>query len=76
MTSLAICVTPIHSEPNIVVLVHVGRCKKWVSTLGAKEMLLVVCTLSKSGIVKSDELLVDDGRFTMITSWSKSLCGK
>jgi hypothetical protein len=78
VASLAIWVSLIHGETDIVVLkfavaferdttsravsilaINAGS-QKWVTALGAEEMLLVVCAFSELRVIQSDEAFVHD----------------
>lgn len=55
-----------------VLAVDAGSQKR-VATLGAEEVLFVVCTLSELRVVKGDEALVDDWRLAMIATRGEAL---
>lgn len=78
---LAVWVAAVHGEAHVVVCRELaitcerarrraGICgrEERVTTLGAEEVLLVVCALAQLGIVERDEPLVDDGRLAVVAS--------
>ena len=90
MACLTVWVSPINSEPDIIVLklaiaferdtaralgiltIDTGS-EKWVSTLRAEKVLFVICAFPQLRVVQSDETLVHNGRFAMITPRCKTL---
>lgn len=92
MAGLAIRVSFIHCETNVVVLkfavafegdatsggavgdlaINAGS-QKWVSALGAEEMLFVVCAFSELRVIKCDEALVHNCRFAVIALRGEAL---
>lgn len=82
MAHFTVRVTLVHRKRDIVVLelaipinIELARARcvprgreERISTLGAKEMLLVVCPLPKRRIIEGNEPLVDDGGFTLEAS--------
>lgn len=47
--------------------------QKWVSALGAEEMLFVVCAFSELRVIKRDEALVHNCRLAVIALWGEAL---
>jgi len=82
MANFTVRVTLVHRKRDIVVLelaipidIELARARcvprgreERISTLGAKEMLFVVCPLPKRRIIEGNESLVDDGGFTLEAS--------
>jgi hypothetical protein len=50
-----------------------ARSQKWVSALGAEEMLFVVCAFSELRVIKRDEALVHDRRLAVIALRGEAL---
>jgi hypothetical protein len=49
---------------------RVSRWEKRIAAFGTEEVLLVICTFSKTGIVERDETLVDDCGLAVVASRS------
>ena len=47
--------------------------EKWVATLGAEKVLLVICAFPQLWVVQSDKALIHNGCLAMITPWCETL---
>lgn len=85
MTRLAVWVTLVHREANIIVKIELAitrdrqpatprrRREERVATFCTKKVLLVISPLSQCLVVKRDESLINNRRFAMIATRCKVL---
>jgi len=58
---------------TLVVLAIDAGSEKWVSALGTKKVLFVICALPELRVVQSYKALVHNGCLAMIAPWGKTL---